>query len=318
MKSILFAVLFFLVPKLCISQLSANDKMVYLDSTWNEASQDNYKYYRIVKDYYSDQKEYKVLVYFKNNQLKKESTLSGKDGGSPNGEEINYYENGKKQSTITYNNGRPTGKSISWYESGNLREEGEYTGNYETAGKYYKINQYWDENNNHLIVNGNGFYSCGDKESFQETGTYKEGYKEGVFEGKNAKQNSSYSEKYDNGKFISGTRLFADGTKAEYFEMETKPVPKRGMQDFYSFIGKNFNYTRESLNNKIQGKIFIKFVVNKEGQIVEPKIIKGLGYGLDEEAIRVLLRYGDWIPGEQRGIKVRCSFSLPLSLQAGR
>ena len=102
MKSVLFSLLFLFVPKFCISQLSANDKMVYLDSTWNETSQGNHTYYRIIRDYYSDQKEYKVLVYFKNNQLKKESTLSGKDGGSPNGEEINYYENGKKQSTITY------------------------------------------------------------------------------------------------------------------------------------------------------------------------------------------------------------------------
>ena len=113
MKSILFALVFLFIPKLCISQISTNDKKIYLDSTWNETTQENYKYYRIIKDYYSDLKEYKVLVYFKNNQLKKESTLSGKDGGLPNGEEFNYYENGKKQSTITYVNGRPTGKSIS-------------------------------------------------------------------------------------------------------------------------------------------------------------------------------------------------------------
>ena len=52
MKSVLFALLFFLVPKLCISQFSENDKKIYLDSTWNEATQDNYKYYRIIKDYY--------------------------------------------------------------------------------------------------------------------------------------------------------------------------------------------------------------------------------------------------------------------------
>ena len=318
MKTILFAFLFLLIPKLSISQLSANDKMVYFDSIWNASTQDNYKYYRITKDYYLDQKEYKVYDYYKNNILKKESILSGKDGGSPNGKEINYYENGKKQSTITYVNGRPTGKSLSWYENGNLREEGEYTGNYEIPGKYYKINHYWDENNNHLVVDGNGFYSCGDEESFQETGTYKEGYKDGVFEGKNAKLNSSYAEKYENGKFILGTRLFAEGTKTEYFEMETKPFPKRGIQDFYNFIGKNFNYNKESIKNNIQGKIFIRFVVDKEGKIIEPKIIKGLGYGLDVEAIRVLLRYGDWIPGEQRGMKVRCTFSLPLSLQAGR
>jgi antitoxin component YwqK of YwqJK toxin-antitoxin module len=318
MKSILFALLLLLVPKLCISQLSANDKKIYLDSTWNETSQENSKYYRIVKDYYLDQKEYKVLVYYKNNQLKEESILNGKDGGAPNGEKLNYYENGNKQSFTAYVNGRPTGKSMSWYENGNKREEGEYTGNYEIPGKHYRLIQYWDENNNHLIENGNGFYSCGDKASFLETGSYKDGYKDGVFEGKDFKLNAFYKEKYENGKFISGTRVFSDGTKTDYFEMEKRPFPKKGMQDFYTFIGKNFNYTNESFKNKVHGKIILNFVIDKEGQIVEPKILKGLGYGLDEEAVRVLLKYGDWIPGEQRGMKVRCSFSLPLTLQAVR
>jgi Gram-negative bacterial TonB protein C-terminal len=318
MKTKLITILFLLVSKLCIAQLSPNDKKIYLDSTWNETSQENSKYYRIVKDYYLDQKEYKVLIYYKNNQLKEESTLNGKDGGSPNGEKINFYENGNKQSVVTYLNGRPTGKTTNWYENGNKREDGEYTGNYEIVGKYYRLNQYWDEKNNHLIIDGNGLYSCGDTLGFRETGSYKDGYKDGVFEGKDYKLNTSYSEKYENGKFISGTRLLADGTKTDYFEMETKPVPRKGMQDFYNFIGKNFNYTKESIKNNIQGKIILQFVIDNKGQIVEPKTVKRLGYGLDEEAVRVLQKYGDWIPGEQRGIKVRCSFSLPLSLQAVR
>lgn len=296
--------------------IGENDKLVYLDSTWTETSKDNYEYYRVIKDYYSDQKEYKFFVYYKNNQLKKESTLSGKDGGSSIGEEISYYKNGNKQNTTTFVSGRPTGKTKSWYENGNVKLEGEYTGNYENPGKHYKLNQYWDENNNQLIIDGNGIYSSEKNENYSETGKYKDGFKDGIFEGKNPKQNNSYSEKYESGKFVSGTRLFADGTKTDYFEMEKTPFPKKGLQDFYMFIGKNFKFTREALNNKIQGKIFIKFVVNKDGQIVEPKIIKGLGYGLDEEAIRVLFRYGDWIPGEQKGIKVRCSFSLPITLQS--
>lgn len=300
------------------SSIEENDKLVYLDSTWNETSKDNYEYYRVIKDYYSDQKEYKFFVYYKNNQLKKESTLSGKDGGSSIGEEISYYKNGNKQNTTTYVSGRPTGKTKSWYENGNVKQEGEYTGNYETPGKHYKLNQYWDENNNQLIIDGNGMYSSERNENYSETGKYKDGFKDGIYEGKNLKENTSFVEEYKEGKFISGTRTFSDNTKSEYFEMETRPLPKKGMQDFYNFIGKNFNYNKESIKNNIQGKIFLKFVVDKEGKIVEPKILKGLGYGLDEEAIRVLLKYGDWIPGEQRGIKVRCTFSLPLSLQAGR
>lgn len=318
MKSILFAVLFLLFPKLCASQVADNDKIIYLDSIWNPTSEENHQYYRIIKDYYSDLKEYKIFEYYKNNSLKTAATMSGKDSGSYIGEKTSYYKNGNKQDITYYNNGRPTGKALSYYESGNLKEEGEYTGNFEIAGKLYKLNQYWDENNNHLIIDGNGFYSCGNSIEYIETGKYKDGFKDGIFEGKDLIKNTSFTEKYENGKFISGTRTFADNTKSEYFEMEAKPFPKKGMQDFYNFIGKNFKYTKESIKNNIQGKIYIRFVIDKDGKITEPIVIKGLGYGLDEEAIRVLSRYENWNPGVQKGVKVRCSYSLPLNILSGR
>jgi hypothetical protein len=313
MKLLFYSLLFFIVPKLCISQTSANDRKIYLDSTWNETTSANYKYYKIIKDYYTDQKEYKVMVYYKNDQLQKESTLSGKDGGSPNGEEINYYENGKKESTITYINGRPTGKSKSWYENGNIKAEKEYTGIYEIPGKEFMLNQYWDENKNHLIVDGNGIYSSAKDGDYFETGKYKNGYKDGIYEAKNLKDNTSYVEEYEDGKFISGTRTFSDNTKLEYFEIMKKPFPKKGLQDFYEFIGKNY---RTPNKQGLKGKVFITFVVDKDGKIVEPKIIRDLGYGTGTEAIRVVMAYDGFVPGEHRGQKIRCAFSLPITIQS--
>lgn len=314
MKSILFTILFLFIPKLAISQISPNDKMIYLDSLEKETIKGNHKFYKIIKDYYSEQKEYKFYLFYKNDTLKKETTLTGKDGGSPIGEEINYYENGNKQKIINYVNGRPTGKTISWYENGNLKEEGEYTGNYNEAGKYYKINQYWDENNKHLIIDGNGVYSSGNNEDYIETGQYKDGYKDGFYEGKNLKNNTSFIEKYENGKFISGTRTFRDNTKSAYFEIEKKPLPKKGIQDFYNYIGKNFTKTKEAIQNKISGKLYITFVIDKEGKIVEPKSVKPLGYGLDEEAIRVITNYENWIPGQQRVVNVRVLYTIPITV----
>ncbi len=312
MKSNLFSALLFLIPILIFSQTS-NDKTVYLDSLWQETSQGNHKYYRVIKDYYTEKDNYKIVDYYKNDKPKKEYTRNGKDGGAPIGEETSYYENGSKLKVVFYDKGRPTGKTTSWYENGNIKEEGEYTGNFEQAGKHYKMNQFWDENKNHLIVDGNGVYMYKSTD-YVETGNYLNGFKDGNWEAKNLRGKTSNIEKYDSGKFVSGTIFFADNTKKEYLEIETRPQPKKGMQDFYSFIGKNFSLTKEAKKNNVKGKIFVQFVVDKEGQIVEPKVIKGLGYGLDEEAIRVLLKYGDWIPGEQRGRKVRCKYSMPIAI----
>lgn len=311
MKSNFFTVLLLLVSTLLFSQ-NSRDKKIYLDSLWKETTEGNHKYYRIIKDYYSDQKSYDISDYFKSGTLQMTGKTTNKDNVSKIGQFVYYYENGKRQSITHYDNGRPIGEHIIYYENGNLKEEGEYTDNYKEAGKSYKLNQYWDENNKHLIINGNGVYSCGNNLDYIETGKYKDGFKDGTYEGKNIKNNTSFIEKYENGNFISGTRIFADNTKLEYSEMEKKPLPKKGIQDFYTFIGKNFNYTREAIQNKISGKIFISFVIDKDGKIIEPRIVKSLGYGLDEEAIRVITKYENWIPGQQRGINVRVLYTIPI------
>lgn len=312
MKVFLFSLLFLFIPKLVLSQGTKNDKIIYLDSLWQETSKEKHIYYRIIKDYYSDLKEYKIYDYYKNNILKTSATIGNKNNGSYRGEKTTYYPNGNKKNITYYIKGDPIGKTINYYENGNLKDEGENTANYNEPGKYYKLNQYWDENNNHLIIDGNGTYLFRDNSGHTLRGTYKDGYKDGIFEGENLNLHTSYKEEYKNGKFIKGTRTFADNTKSEYFEIEKKSFPKKGMKDFNNFFETNFKYTKEALINHIKGTIFIKFTVDRDGKIINPIILKGLGYGLDEEAISVLLKYENWIPGEQRGKKVRCSFSFAL------
>lgn len=55
-------------------------------------------------------------------------------------------------------------------------------------------------------------------------------------------------------------------------------------------------------------------MIDKEGKIVELKSVKPLGYGLDEEAIRVITNYENWIPGQQRGMNVRVLYTIPITV----
>lgn len=92
-------------------------------------------------------------------------------------------------------------------------------------------------------------------------------------------------------------------------------MPKKGMEEFYQYIGKNFIVTPLSEKNNIYGRLISTFIVEKDGNITDIKIIKSLGYGLDEELIRVLSNCPPWIPGKQRGMKVRVLYSIPISIQ---
>ena len=309
-----FILFFLLISKIVSAQESA-DKTVYLDSLRKETTEGNHKYYKIIKDYKSGKSEYTVLTYLKTGVILSEATSSDKEGKIYNGDATFYYENGNKRSVLHYVDNYPQGKATYWYENGQMKEEGENPDTMPEYARKYKTVQFWNEKNEHTVVDGNGFSIKEDKDYYEKL-SFKNGYKDGILTSVNHKNNTSYSEVYENGNFVSGERIDSKGEKKAYLTMEKKPEPKKGMQDFFKFIGGHFKYTKESMANKIQGKIIMSFVVNSEGKIVEPKIIKGLGYGLDEEAIRVVTSYDNWSPGEQRGIPIRCLYTLPLSLNA--
>lgn len=94
--------------------------------------------------------------------------------------------------------------------------------------------------------------------------------------------------------------------------VEHQPRPQDGMQGFMTYLAKNIKYPRAAIINKVQGKVFVQFVVNTDGSLVDFEVIKGIGSGCDEEAIRVLKKAPKWIPGKQRGKPVRVRILVPV------
>lgn len=94
--------------------------------------------------------------------------------------------------------------------------------------------------------------------------------------------------------------------------IEVKPEFPGGINKFYAFVGKNYQPPEEE---GLKGKIFISFVVEKDGSLTDIKVIRDIGYGTGKEAIRVLKASPRWNPGEQNGKKVRVLYSLPITIQ---
>lgn len=95
--------------------------------------------------------------------------------------------------------------------------------------------------------------------------------------------------------------------------IEVKPDFPGGIGKFYTFVGSNFNVPEEE---GLKGKIFVQFVVEKDGSLTDIKVLRDIGFGTGAEAIRVLKKCPKWAPGEQNGKKVRCTYQLPISVQA--
>lgn len=96
------------------------------------------------------------------------------------------------------------------------------------------------------------------------------------------------------------------------------PVEERaqfpnGMEALGRFISAYINYPEEALRNKRKGQVIVEFTITEDGSTTDFKVIKSLGSGCDEEAIRVLKLLPDWVPAYQRGKAVRTKFRLPIS-----
>jgi hypothetical protein len=84
-----------------------------------------------------------------------------------------------------------------------------------------------------------------------------------------------------------------------------------GITEFYKFIAKNY---RRPADDKLHGKVFVTFIIQKDGSIDDVKVLRDIGYGTGQEAVRVLKNSPNWSPGEKNGKKVRVLYSLPIQL----
>ena len=104
--------------------------------------------------------------------------------------------------------------------------------------------------------------------------------------------------------------------KEELFvHVEQNPEFAGGMGAMSSFLQKNLKYPPQASRAGIQGKVFVTFTVGSDGRIEDVGTIKGIGFGCDEEAVRVIRLMPKWNPGKQGGRPVKVKFTMPISFQ---
>ena len=97
--------------------------------------------------------------------------------------------------------------------------------------------------------------------------------------------------------------------------VESAPEYPGGEEALYKYLQTSINYPQLAKDQNLQGRVFVTFVVEKDGSIANPKILRDIGGGCGEEAIRVVRKMPKWKPGKQRGKSVRVQFNLPVMFQ---
>ena len=94
--------------------------------------------------------------------------------------------------------------------------------------------------------------------------------------------------------------------------VEEMPEFPGGMGECMKFLSKNIKYPTISQENGVQGRVIVQFVVNRDGSIVDPVVVRGVDPYLDKEALRVISTMPKWKPGKQRGKAVRVKYTVPV------
>nr|WP_295933304.1 energy transducer TonB [uncultured Dyadobacter sp.] len=97
--------------------------------------------------------------------------------------------------------------------------------------------------------------------------------------------------------------------------VEQSPQYFGGNEAMAAFLRKNLRYPSQAQRSGVQGKVFVQFTVGSDGKIENATAVRGIGFGCDEEAVRVVKLMKDWVPGKQAGVPVRVKFTLPIAFQ---
>ena len=94
--------------------------------------------------------------------------------------------------------------------------------------------------------------------------------------------------------------------------VETQPNPPGGMSGWNKYLSNNLKYPTQARRMGVEGTVIVVFVINTDGSIQDVEVLRGIGGGCDEEAVKVVTNAPKWEPGKKRGKPVRTRMRLPI------
>lgn len=113
-------------------------------------------------------------------------------------------------------------------------------------------------------------------------------------------------------EFVEAPKVMEEETEEIFTIVEENAEPKGGLAAFYQYVGSQIKYPAQARRMRVEGRVFVEFVIGKDGKISDVVAVKGIGAGCDEEAVRIIQGAPPWKPGKQRGKPVRQRMVLPI------
>ena len=302
------------IHSVCIAQPS---RTLYFDEAGNPVDQKT-AYYSATgsmpagKNYFVG----KITEKFMSNGKTKAKKTYDKSG-QQTGIGIEYYESGQLKEKYQLKNGHIFGGYVFWYPNGVKALEREYTGYSTSTEINHRTYNAWDSLGNQVVKDGMGnlvefYYDL----SISAKGKIYKGMRSGTWKGYYPNGNLFYTEKYKGGELVSGSSIKLDSSKHNYTQINVLPTPEIGFPKYYEKLTKEMKYPKSAKKIGLQGTVHIVYTINKNGQVSDYYIIKGLSADCDQEALRIFRETPvEWIPGTSRGNPQSFILSLPVSFK---
>ncbi len=233
-----------------------------------------------------------------------------------------FYESGQLRSEGIFYQGHPYKLVKVFYENGNPQSE-LYFEEFDFKSQkdqQMKIKNYWDESGNMIVEKGNGICHCtlspfSDSDVIENGLVVKE-LRNGEWTGSSEKDNSTFTELYEMGYLKKGVQN-SNGGNYEYTTVESPPMTADGNEILAKHFGRVMRYPAEARRNGTEGKVFVQFRIEKDGSLTEIRIVRGIGSGCDEEALKVIKTSPKWNQGMKRGKPVIHRYTFPIVFKLG-
>jgi len=218
-----------------------------------------------------------------------------------------YFHNGHKMESTYYEDGSRVGDDILYYPNGKL-----YYSKTGVKDKPAFYNECRDSTGNVLFENGNGRGIDFLDERFKDylTGDVVNGLPRGEWKGKHS-DTTDIVGTYKDGELETEAMVDKNGQKT-YIKVDVVAAYPGGPQAFSKFLAQNVHYPALAREDNTQGRVIITFVVDAAGKLTDIKVLRGIGDGCNEEAVRVLTLSPVWTPGMVDNKPVRLQYSVPI------
>ncbi len=204
-----------------------------------------------------------------------------------------------------------------WYYSFNenskpkFRKEGVHTRYYANGTDSLKENYQNNRRHGEYIV----YYTDG---SMHSTRHYLEGKLDGTFMQYYPDGSLRRKENYTANKCTGGKLFAEDGSELPHYPYEVFTTFKGGTERFVELLNRQIRYPKRAARERIQGRVLVEFIVDKEGNMINPVIVRSVDYELDKEALEAIKRIAKkhkWTPAYQDGKPVRVRFTAPVNFK---